>query len=261
MTMRGWVLCAATFALAGPALAGQGVEQGTTGKGGKGSNSPVPFMSKPNAPKSPSSPNTAPAPANWYNDGMEAIREKNPGRAVTLMKPVLADFEKRYADEKRHIYCAINPAQTAAYTDDAKKAAQDFVTIEPGWCRAQYVRAYALIDLDDLDGALVAFRRLTDLAPRNSRYLSELGYVLSTKRKYAEALAVYERSLAAIGISPDDADTERCAAYRGMGFNLGKLGRIVEAEKAYRACLKIEPDNEEVQDAIDELKEATKDTV
>lgn len=254
MTMRGWVLGVAMLALAVPAFASD-VEQGrAAGKGVKGKSGDA-------ESKAPVSPTAAPAPASWYNDGMDAIRDKNPGRAVSLMKPVLAGFEKQYAGEKRHMYCAINAAQTKAYTDDATKAAQDFVTIAPDWCRAQYVRAYALIDLDDLDGALVALRGLTDLAPRNSRYLSELGYVLSAKRKYDEALAVYQRSLAAIALSPDDADSEKCAAYRGIGYNLAKLGRIAEAETAYRSCLKIEPDNEEVQDAIDGLVDATKDTV
>jgi len=262
MTMRGLVLGVTMLALAAPAIAGQssgGVEQGEPKKGGKGKSSPVPFTAGPAI--SGKSSNAAPAPAGWYNDGMAAIRAKNPARAVSLMKPVLADFEKRYAEEKRHIYCAINPAQSAAYTSDATKAAQAFVTIEPDWCRAQYVRAYALIDLDDLDGALVAFRRLTDLAPKNSRYLSELGYVLTSKRQFSEALAVYQRSLDAVNLSPDDTDSETCTAYRGIGYALAKLGRIAEAEKAYRACLKLEPDNEDVQGAIDDLKDATKDTV
>ena len=253
MKMR-WIAAVAMLALAAPAIADgdkNAVEQGRAGGKSK---------EKPGKAPVTVSPNDAPEPASWYTDGMAAIRAKNPGKAVALMNPVLADFDKRYADEKRHIYCAINAAQSAAYKEDATKASQDYVTIEPGWCRAQYVRAYALIDLDKLDDALTAFQHLTDLAPRNSRYLSELGYVLSAKRKYADALAMYQRSLAAVGLSPDNEDTEKCAAYRGMGFNLARLGRITEAEKAYRACLAIDPENKDVQDAIDGLADATKET-
>ena len=197
----------------------------------------------------------------WYDRGMAAIRAKEPGKAVELMKPLLADFEKRYAGEKRHIYCAVNKQQAKAYLDDAAKASIDAVTIEPDWCRAQYVRAYALIDLGETDDALAAFRTLTDLAPRNSRYLNELGYVLIDKKKYTEALDAYRRSLAAVSLSPDDTDDETCTAYSGMGFSLSKLGKLAEAEKAYRACLAIQPDNQDVKDALDDLDEDRKQTV
>lgn len=262
MRLRKLGLALAVVALAAPAVAnGNGqsatVEQGAAGKGGKAKGGPIPFTSSATKP----SGNEAPAPAGWYIDGMAAIRAQDPAKAVALMKPVLADFEKRYGGEKRHIYCAINPAQTTAYKDDAAKANEDYITIEPDWCRAQYVRAYALIDLEDLDGALIALQQLTGLAPRNSRYLSELGYVLSAKRRYAEALATYQRSLAAVAMSPDDAKTEKCAAYRGIGFNQARLGHIAEAETAYRACLAIDPDNQEVKDAIEGLSDATKETV
>ncbi len=206
----------------------------------------------------PSSSDYRPA---WYDQGMAAIRDKNPGKAVELMKPLLADFEKRYAGEKRQIYCAVNAQQAKTYLDDAAKASVEAVTIEPDWCRAQYVRGYALIDLGQSDDALAAFKALTALAPRNSRYLNELGYVLADKKKYVEALGVYQRALAAVTLSPDNSVSESCTAYRGIGFAQTKLGKLGEAEKAYRACLAIDPDNDEVQGLIDDLSEERKLTV
>lgn len=205
--------------------------------------------------------NRAPAPKGWYDAGMAAIRAKNPGRAIELVKPLLADFEKRYAGEKRRIFCAVNASQSRAYLSDAAAANIAAVTVEPDWCRAQYVRAYALIDLGKADDALQAFRHLADLAPKNSRYLNELGYALADKKQYADAVAVYQRSLAAADLSPDDTDQERCVAYRGIGYNMAKLGKLDDAEAAYRNCLAIGIDSDEVQDALDDLDEQRKQTV
>jgi tetratricopeptide (TPR) repeat protein len=205
--------------------------------------------------------NRAPSPKGWYDAGLAAIRAKNPGRAVELMKPLLADFEKRYAGEKRHIFCALNSRQQKAYLSDAAAAKLDAVTIEPDWCRAQYIRGYALIDLGKTDEALAAFRHLTELAPKNSRYLNELGYVLADMKKYDEAAGAYRRSLAAAELSPDDVDQEKCVAYRGIGYNMAKLGKLDDAEAAYRNCLAIGIDSEEVQGALDDLDEQRRQTV
>ena len=213
------------------------------------------------APPKSVAANRAPSPKGWYDAGMAAIRAKNPGRALEMVKPLLADFEKRYAGEKRHIFCAVNSSQQKAYLSDAAAAKLDVVTIEPDWCRAQYIRGYALIDLGKMDDALAAFRHLTDLAPKNSRYLNELGYVLADQKEYADAAKAYERSLAAVDLSPDDYDREKCVAYRGIGYNMAKLGKLDDAEAAYRNCLAIGIDSDEVQDALDDLDEQRKQTV
>lgn len=85
--------------------------------------------------------NRAPSPKGWYDAGMAAIRAKSPARALEMVKPLLADFEKRYAGEKRHIFCAVNASQQKAYLSDAAAARLDAVMIEPDWCRAQYIAA------------------------------------------------------------------------------------------------------------------------
>lgn len=212
------------------------------------------------APK-PLAANRAPLAKGWYDAGLAAIRAKNPARAVELMKPLLVDFEKRYAGEKRHIFCAVNASQSKAYMSDAAATKQEAVAIEPDWCRAQYIRGYALVDLGKTDDALAAFQRLTELAPKNSRYLNELGYILADKKKYEEAAKAYQRSLAVTDLSPDDTDQERCVAYRGIGYNMAKLGKLDDAEAAYRNCLAIGVDSDEVQDALDDLDEQRKQTV
>ena len=47
---------------------------------------------------------------------------------------------------------------------------------------------------------------------------------------------------AAANFTPERRDYERCVSFRGMGYDLVELGRLDDAEAAYRKCLAIIPD-------------------
>jgi hypothetical protein len=196
-----------------------------------------------------------------FDEGMAAIRARNPSRAVELMRPLLADFEKQYAGEKRQIFCAVTPEQSSRYLADAAKTQREAVTIEPAWCRAQYVSAYALIDLQQYADALAAFEKLVAFAPQNSRYLNELGYVFMQQKKWKESLAAYRRAEASADLTPDKAKDERCLALKGIGYDLVELGDLIGAEAAYRACLKIDPNDDASKGELDYIQDQRKLTV
>jgi|GEM_PF-1030431 len=248
-------LFGAAVAIAAPALAGQEVRQQGPGRPragnddravkGADANRDVPSVAVRDKG------DRAPTVDARYDAGMAAIRAKNPGKAVELMRPVLADFERQYAGEKRDIFCAVTPEQKSRYLSDAEKANRPAVTIEPGWCRAQYVTGYALIDLDKLPEAQAAFERLVRYAPQNSRYLNELAYIYMKQKKWQQSLDVYRRAEAAADLTPDRIDEERCLALKGVGYDLVELGDFNAAEAAYRKCLNINPND---QDAPRELK-------
>lgn len=246
---------AAAVALAAPAMAGQDVRQQTPGKSreraddravkGDDADRDIPSLAVRDRDNGPSTIDAT------YDAGMAAIKAKNPGKAVELMRPVLADFEKRYAGEKRDIFCAVTPEQSSRYLADAAKANRPAVSIKPDWCRAQYVTGYALIDLDKLPEAQVAFERLVRFAPQNSRYLNELAYVFMKQKKWQASLDAYRRAEVAADLSPDRTKEERCLALKGVGYNLVELGDLNAAEAAYRKCLNIDPTDD---DSLRELK-------
>jgi tetratricopeptide (TPR) repeat protein len=177
------------------------------------------------------------------DEAMNAIQAGDPARALALVEPVLADYDKAYAGEKRRIYCGQTTEQTVMYMALAVSAPnkRDAVAINPGWCTTQYVRAFALVDLKRLDEAQAAFERLVEFAPQHARYLNELGYVLQQKRQWQASIAVYTRADAAAGLTPDRRDDERCVALRGIGYDLVEMGKLDDAERAYRKCLAITP--------------------
>jgi tetratricopeptide (TPR) repeat protein len=196
-----------------------------------------------------------------FDAGMAAIKDKNPGKAVELMRPVLADFERQYAGEKREIYCAVTPEQSSRYLADAAKANRMAVAIDAGWCRAQYVTGYALIDLQRLPEAQVAFERLIRFAPQNARYLNELGYILMKQKKWKESLEAYRRAERAADLSPDRVKEERCLALKGVGYDLVELGDFNAAEAAYRKCLNIDPNDEDSPRELKYIEKQRKLTV
>lgn len=262
------VLIGSAVALAAPAVAGQTIRQQPPGSSGRSDDSKV-IKGRGSSDGDENSPPLAargkdsrtPAIDAKYDAGMAAIRANDPGRAVELMRPVLADFERRYADEKRQIYCAVTPEQSSAYLATAAKTKRDAVTIDASWCRAQYVTGYALIDLERLPEALTAFQRLVAFAPQNSRYLNELGYVFMKQKKWKESLDAYRRSEASADLTPDRAKEERCLALKGIGYDLIELGDLNAAEAAYRKCLNINPEDADSPRELEYIQEQRKLTV
>jgi tetratricopeptide (TPR) repeat protein len=195
------------------ARAQDGVRQGT-GKVGRDHAETLPPTVSTMRPTPLATPRLPLVSDSRFDEGMEQINARNPERAIALMEPILAMFETRYAPEKRRIYCAVTREQGIAYLAQAARDERDAIAIEPAWCRAQYVRAYALIDLDRLDEAKVAFERLVDLAPQNSRYLNELGYILQLRKQWQGSLDVYRRSKPLIA-----------SAWRSTPATSGRAGR------------------------------------
>lgn len=77
--------------------------------------------------------------------------------------------------------------------------------------------------------------------------ISERGAALASMKRWPDALADYDKGLALAGL----ADSARARLYRGRGFALTELGRLDEAEQAYRDSLKLAPGNAIAQQELD----------
>ena len=67
--------------------------------------------------------------------------------------------------------------------------------------------------------------------------------------------------LPAATFTPDRRDEERCVAFRGIGYDLVELGRLDDAEAAYRKCLAIIPDEPKSLGEIEYIREQRKKSV
>lgn len=69
--------------------------------------------------------------------------------------------------------------------------------------------------------------------------ISERGAALNELKRFADSLANFDKGLALAGLE----DTDRARLYRGRGFALTELGRLDEAEEAYRKSLTCQPNH------------------
>jgi tetratricopeptide (TPR) repeat protein len=189
-----------------------------------------------------------------------AIQAGDPARALATVQPVVASFEKEFSDEKRHIFCSQTPEQDGYYLTTADGGADNARLVTVTWCNALYVKAFALVDLDRLDDAQSAFERLVSFAPKHSRYINELAYVLLKKKEWQHSIEIYRSAEAAATFTPERRDYERCVAFRGIGFDLVELGRLDDAEASYRKCLAIIPGEPKSLGEIEYIKEQRKKT-
>jgi len=194
------------------------------------------------------------------SQAFSAIQAGDPARALTMVEPVVASFDKEFSGEKRHIFCSQTAEQDGYYLTTAEGGADNVRLVTVTWCDALYVKAFALVDLDRLDDAQSAFERLVTFAPKHARYLNELAYVLLKKKEWQHSIDTYKSAEAAATFTPQRRDYERCVAFRGIGFDFVELGRLDDAEAAYRKCLAIVPDEPKSLGEIEYIKEQRKKT-
>ena len=189
-------------------------------------------------------------------EAIAAIKSAKPGEAIAILDPLLAEYQKLYAAEKRRIYCAHDLKQSLLYMGQAAAAKQEAIAIDPGWCNALWARGFALIDLQQIDAAVSFLERAVALSPSHPHYLSELGYAYQTQKKWQLSYDMYQR--AAEGAALEDEGQRKKSlrrAWFGMGFNLIELGKLDEAEKVLTECLKLTPNDQKVKDELQYVRE------
>ena len=180
-----------------------------------------------------------------------AIDTKKPEEATAILTPLLADYEKFYATEKRRIYCGHGQQETLFYMLEAAAARQDAVAIDPGWCTALWARGFALIDLRQVDAAVPFLERAVALSPSHPHYLSELGFAYQAQRKWQLSHDTFQRAVTGAGLEEGDRRKQSLRrAWFGMSYALIELGKLDEAEKLLSQCLELTPDDERVRNEL-----------
>jgi len=166
---------------------------------------------------------------------------------------VVNRFEKKYAHSDERIYSARGPLQSLLYMATAATAISDgsdkrsAIALGPAWGMAYWARGYAYAEMARYPEAEVELKKAIALSPSDAQYQNELAFALQAQHRYAKSLAIYEQVPGMVPLMDEWPDSLKndytCRAFRGQGYDLSELGRFDEAEKAYRECLKIIPDD------------------
>jgi tetratricopeptide (TPR) repeat protein len=91
--------------------------------------------------------------------------------------------------------------------------------------------------------------RAVAMAPNNAHYRNELAESYKTERKWDKAAALFEQAAGdARAFSPDDVkNSELARALRGSGFVRIETGQLVEAQKLFEECLRLDPGDANAQ--------------
>jgi len=184
------------------------------------------------------------------------IHQKKAAEAIPLLDQAIAILEKAHAGEKRQIYSARSPAETLMYMLEAAAAKKEALAVGPEWSLALFLKGFALVDLGSMEAAGPLFERAVALSPANSQYLAELGEWHKNRREWDQAYARFKKAEEVAGLVAEHRrKPERSRALRGMGFVLIEQGKLDEAEKMFRECLKIDPNDDGAKGELEFIRQ------
>ncbi len=198
-------------------------------------------------------PNGTPDPRDQHNMaqlrlGVDVLKKQSdPERAIhDYFDPVIADYEARFGNINRQIFCARSATEALIYTSLASSQSVNAEVIGPEWSNAYLLKGYALIDLGDIPAARVALQKAVDHSPENAQYLHELAFTYQLEFKWKQALTLFESAADAAGLtSPDETrQLDYLQALHGQGYVLTEQGQYDEAEALYQKCLAMDPNDQ-----------------
>lgn len=197
------------------------------------------------------------AQAATVTEAMEVMKTGEPARAIAMLDPVLADFEKAYPASGPAVFCGSDMSSVLTNLLGAAAARKDAVVLNDTWCYALWAKGYSLVELGRLDDALVPLGRAAQMMPDNAQFQTELGYVYQTLRHWNESNAAYTAAAQAGENIKDEAARNLALrrAWFGIGFNDIELGNLDAAEKHMKQALKYAPDDAKIQNELEYIRQ------
>jgi len=189
------------------------------------------------------------------------IHAGKPAEAVAVLDALIAAQEKRWAGDTQRRYCARSPVETILYAGTAAREKKPAVVAGRSACYPLFLKGFALIDLNRSEEARVYFDRALAMAPFNAQFLGELAEWHKNRRDWDKAMSLYKQAEGAAGFSPkEDEIFDRTRALRGQAFILVERGKMDEAEKLYRKCLELDPNDERAKQELQYIAEQRRKT-
>lgn len=184
---------------------------------------------------------------------MDLIQGGQPQKAIDLLDPLIVEYQGLYRGDQRKL-CDVEAYETAAYA--GLPGGKDAKLVEGGWCMALWAKGFAMIDLKQLDGAMLFLERAVTMAPLHPHYLSELGYAYQVQKQWQKSYDVYARAAEAAKRESGDRQKKSLRrAWYGMAYAAIDMGKLDVAEAWLRKCLELAPDDQRVKDELQYVSE------
>lgn len=184
--------------------------------------------------------------------GKRVLIQGKPDTAINqYFDPVIASYERQYANEKRTIYVSHSMVETILYmglsgaVNDKSGSKNGAIAIQSLWTDALELKGYALVELNRPDEAKPVLNRAIELSPFYPGPAAELGNIYQNEKNWPAALDAYGKSETGASFMDDGEAKTRflTRAWRGQAFVLTEEGKLDESEALYRKCLELNPND------------------
>ncbi len=219
------------------------------------------------APRSSAARNNAqPAgndPAPYAQRGIALLQQGQCAQAIAEgFDPALRIFESLYqSDEPRRVVGSRAGGASALFAISraaVEAPGTSAIAVGPDWGDTMYLRAFCLVELQDLDGARSQLEKALRFMPNDVLYTNELAHLHHVAHQWPEALALFRQSVEnadfLLRLLPPDHIIisatlleHKLRAMRGIGFSLFEMNDLNGAADIYRQVLAINPNDRQAQ--------------
>lgn len=188
--------------------------------------------------------------ADSVNAAVEALMTGDVRKAESLLLRVIAttppNYKNSFDDEQGisiKFWDQIEFVHFITWQQEHGQASKDksIQWLGNAYPRAHYYMGYICVKQKKFERAIEFLDKGLALEPTNPKFIFEKAQALIHSGRLSEGMELYEQ---VNEIGPHVCARDLAVAQRGKGFVLIELGQLDDAEAAFRASLKHEPDNE-----------------
>jgi tetratricopeptide (TPR) repeat protein len=203
----------------------------------------------------------ADSPLEMLATGRDLMRVGEPRRAIDeYFDKVIQHYEQTYKDSERAVYSSQNLQMSLLYSAIPRPDKKGSEVLDSTWGDAYLLKAYALINLGELQRAREALQSALVVSPMSAKYMSELAYTYTAERNYDKSIELYRKSVDFANRSSSDVmrNEDLARAWRGEAYALTEQGKTREARALYEKCLKLDPEDGKARNGLNYLEQIEK---
>ena len=203
-------------------------------------------------------PNNMPAEMRRRVEAAMALLQRGQAaQALPQLDKLVAEADATLKrDTQNRVYAADDRNFVIASLLEAAKRKQSAVVVSTDWIAPLYARAYALIELGQLDRARADLDRVLAISPYTPRALGERAQISMHRKDFAAAEVDLNkmREYGKMSANPADAIGYQGFALRGLGYIAVERKQWDKALGFYNEALKLNPNDSKAKAEIDFIR-------